>query len=143
MRVFYGSLHLLRLDTTLQQIEVIMWHIFYVCTNLVGHITELCVSLSCEKMSKISICCIIITFREFCISDVFVTQYITCLNIWEVLSGTLSPLWVGHGLTMGTRSLKALPIYSSMWCTVLQTDSYNSSTSCYILKYLWYLSQAL
>ena len=25
---------------------------------------------------------------------------------------------------MGTMSLKALPVYSSKWCTVLQTDSY-------------------
>jgi hypothetical protein len=28
-------------------------------------------------------------------------------------------------MTMGTMSLKALPIYSSKWCIVLQTDSYN------------------
>ena len=31
----------------------------------------------------------------------------------------------GHGLTMGTKSLKALPICSSKWCFMLQTDSYN------------------
>ena len=35
------------------------------------------------------------------------------------------PTPVGHGLTIRTRSLKALSIYSSKGCTVLQTDSYN------------------
>ena len=33
---------------------------------------------------------------------------------------------VGHGLTMKTRSLKMLPLYSSKWCIVLQTNFYNS-----------------
>ena len=32
---------------------------------------------------------------------------------------------IGHGLTMRTRSLKALPVCSSKWCIVLQTNSYN------------------
>ena len=34
------------------------------------------------------------------------------------------PKSVGHALTMGTKSLKALPVYSNKWCIVLQTDSY-------------------
>ena len=34
---------------------------------------------------------------------------------------------VGHWLTMGTRSLKALPICSSKWCIELQTDSCNKN----------------
>ena len=43
--------------------------------------------------------------------NLFVTQYVTYLNIREALSGTMS--------------LKALPVYSSKWHIVLQTDSYN------------------
>ena len=45
------------------------------------------------------------------------------------------PKSVGHGLTMGTRSLKALPVYSSKWCIVLQTDSYNSLKTCLKIYY--------
>ena len=42
------------------------------------------------------------------------------------------PTAVGHGLTMGTMSLKAIPIYSSKWCIVLQTDFYNLEIQCLI-----------
>ena len=59
----------------------------------------------------------------------FVTQYIAYLNIWKVLSRTVSSLSihdrVGHGFTMRKQSLKVLSIYSSKQCIVLQNDSYN------------------
>ena len=43
---------------------------------------------------------------------------------------------VGHGLTMSKNALKSLPIYSSKWCIVLQTNSYNLLLKCLYFQLL-------
>ena len=44
-------------------------------------------------------------------------------------------LIVGHGLTMRKNALKALPIYSSKWYIVLQTNSYNAKTNLFTSRF--------
>ena len=63
---------------------------------------------------------------------------VKCYKLWESVCNTIHHLLeymgsvfkdlvfgIGHELTTKTSSLRALPIYSSKWYFVLQTDSYN------------------
>ena len=91
---------------------IIMYHSFKVCLLFWRPLH--CLLHSSSESSIFNFFLLISELQKLHYWNQFVTQYITYLNILGTLSKTLT------SLTMKTNSLKALPIYSSKWCIVLQ-----------------------